>query len=138
VSIWPPGKEPGQGSGEILVYRASGIDPHYLFFVLKSELGLNQIIDVTAGSTHPRADAEVVDEICIPRLDEQIETKIGAFVRQAHTLWYESQELLPHARADVQSLIDGTLDEKRLIAESDEITAWLTAHPLPESERNSP
>lgn len=137
VSIWPCAKAPGRGSGELLVYRATEIDSHYLFFVLKSQLGLNQVIDVTAGSTHPRADAEVVDEVFIPRLDENAELEIGALVRAAHMFWYEAHDLLPRAKADVEALIDGTLDEKRLLDQGEEIIAWLAAHPLPESERNT-
>jgi len=134
VTVWPDTKGPGIGSGELLVYRARTIDPHYLFFVLKSQLGLNQVIDVTSGSTHPRVDAEVVDGIRIPRLNESDEVEIGDLVRQAHTCWYEAQDLLPQSRRDVEALINGTLDERRLRREDADIAAWLESNPIPESD----
>jgi len=132
VAIWPEHWEAGSGSGELLTYRAKpGIDPHYLFFVLKSPLGLFQVIDVTAGSTHPRVDAEVVDDILIPRLAEDVEAEIGSLVRESHGAWYASAELISKAKADVEALIDGTLDEERLLGESAEIERWLKDNPSP-------
>jgi type I restriction enzyme, S subunit len=131
VSIWPAHHGKGRGSGELLVYRPHTIDPHYLFFVAKGPLGLNQVIDVTAGSTHPRVDAEVVDEIRIPRLDDDDEKRIGNNVRRAHACWYQTYELLPKAKSDIENLIAGTLDEATLLREGKEIAAWLDANPLP-------
>src|SRR5262249_35300362 len=69
VTIWPDNWGTGGGSGELLVYEPHDtIDPYYLFFVLKSPLGLYQVLDTTAGSTLPRLEAEVVDDIYVPRL----------------------------------------------------------------------
>lgn len=132
VTIWPSHFGNGRGSGELLVYRTSGIDPYYLFLVIKSALGLHQVIDVTAGSTHPRVDAEVVDEMLIPRLDENDEARIGEAVSRAHSFWYESQELVPSAKKDVESLVDGTLNESELLLQGEKNAAWLEANPIPE------
>ncbi len=131
VAIWPSRQSDGRGSGEFLVYRPQTIDPYYLFFVIRSTLGLHQVIDVTAGSTHPRVDAAVVDQMLIPRLDESDEAKIGATVARAHSFWYESQELLPEAKRDVECLLDGTLDQRRLLERAKEISAWLESNFAP-------
>jgi type I restriction enzyme S subunit len=132
VTIWPESWATGGGSGELLAYRANeDVNPYYLFFVLKSPLGLFQVLDVTAGSTLPRVESEVVDSILIPRLTTDAEMQIGAFVRDAHAAWYASAELIPAAKAAVESLIDGTLDEERLLGESAEIETWLKKNPGP-------
>jgi hypothetical protein len=44
--------------------------------------------------------------------------------------------LVPRAKADVEAMIDGTLEEDSLLKEGEAIAEWLAAHPLPESERN--
>ena len=58
VAIWE--KKRGLGSTGLLVYRPIlDINRYYLYLVLKSPLGLYQIIDVTSGSTYPRVDEHV-------------------------------------------------------------------------------
>lgn len=131
VAIWPEHRGDGRGSGELLVYRPLSINSHYLFLLIKSTLGLHQIIDVTAGSTHPRVDAEVVDQILIPRLGDDVENDIGSLVSNAHSYWYECQLLLPQVKNDVESLLDGTLDEARLVKEGKDIALWLESNPMP-------
>jgi type I restriction enzyme, S subunit len=131
VAIWPTQQGPGKGSGELLVYRSQSIDPYYLFLIAKSPLGLNQVIDVTAGSTHPRVDVEVVDEIRVPRLHEAVEKRIGSKVRCAHSHWYQAQGLVPSAKMDIEALLTGTLDEGSLLREGNEISSWLDSNSLP-------
>lgn len=132
VTIWPESWATGSGSGELLAYRTNeDVNPYYLFFVLKSPLGLFQVLDVTAGSTLPRVESEVVDSILVPRLTGDAEMQIGALVQDAHAAWYASADLIPEAKAAVESLIDGMLDEERLLAESAGIEAWLKKNPSP-------
>lgn len=135
VAIWPKHREDGSGSGELLVYHvASGINPYYLFFVLKSPLGLYQVLDVTSGSTHPRVDTEVVDSIRIPRLGQDIEEEIGHLVLKSHECWYGAHELIPLAKSDVEDLINGTLGKEQLLTEGEEIARWLEVSPSPSSQ----
>jgi type I restriction enzyme S subunit len=135
VAIWPDSRGVGFGSGELIVYESNGgLDPDYLFFILKSPLGLYQVLDTTAGSTLPRVEAEIVDEIVIPRLDPKIEQQIGQCVRDAHEAWYAASALIPAAKADVEALIDGTLTESALLAEGEEIEHWLKENPSPYSK----
>ena len=130
VAIWRNGE--AVGSTELVIYRSnSDCDPHYLFFVLKSALGLYQVIDVTSGSTHPRVDEDVIDDILIPRLDQAAEKEIARMVAQAFDNWYEASELIPKAKADVEALIDGSLDENALLTEGNQIEQWLTENPGP-------
>ena len=138
VAIWPDSRGVGFGSGELLVYESNGaIDPDYLFFILKSPLGLYQVLDTTAGSTLPRVEAEIVDDIVIPRLDPKIEQQIGQYVRDAHEAWYLASTLIPAAKADVEALIDGTLNESALLTEGEEIERWLKENPSPYPKERS-
>jgi len=122
----------GVGSPELLVYRPSeGIDPHYLYLVLKCPLGLYQVIDVTSGSTHPRVDANVVDGIRVPRVGETNEKRIGDLVRAAFGHWTNAPAFVHGARTTIESLIDGTLDEPALLAEGEAIEQWLVDNPSP-------
>ena len=132
VTIWPNSWDNGFGSGELLVYRPNVniINPYYLFFALKSYIGLYQIIDVTSGSTHPRVDAEVVDSIHIPRLGDEEEERIGGLVLGAFSKWFKAQQLVPAAISDIEAIIDGTLDTERLASESKKIERWLEVNPI--------
>jgi type I restriction enzyme S subunit len=130
VTIWTGAT--GVGSPELLVFRPKGnIDPHYLFTTLKSPLGLYQVIDVTSGSTHPRVDEEVVAGIRVPRLPDDLESQIGDLARSALSAWKQAPSLVDAARLGVEALIDGTLDEAALLAESDAIERWLAENPSP-------
>ncbi|MGE5389788.1 MAG: restriction endonuclease subunit S [Deltaproteobacteria bacterium] len=130
VSICPKHIGKASGSGELLVYQTKGeIDPYYLFFMLRNPICLYQVIDVTTGSTHPRVDSELVDNILIPIIDEN--EKIAGWVQTAHQYWYESSEQILNAILKIESLIEGTLDEEKLLAESAEIEQWLNDNPSP-------
>jgi hypothetical protein len=126
VSIWPTGRAPATGSGELLIYRSRGqIDPYYLFFVVKSPLGLYQVIDVTSGSTHPRVDAGVVDSILIPRVKPEQEVVVGTAVREAIAAWYTVPSLIAEARSDVAAILDGSMDVGTVLEHGRKIECWL-------------
>jgi len=133
VSIWPIAWGDGCGSGELLVYRPNKdiINPYYLFFILKSYIGLYQVVDVTSGSTHPRVDAKVVDSIKIPRFGDVEEENIGNLVFTSLSYWYESQQLIPESITNIEALIDGTLNIDKLLTEGKEIEHWLKENPSP-------
>jgi type I restriction enzyme, S subunit len=131
VAIWPQKSSPGIGSGELLVYSAKDIDPYYLFFVLKSNVCLKQVVDVTSGSTHPRVDEEVVDDILVPRFNTDIESSISDAVRNAHQYWYGAMSDIARAKDDVEGLLAGRINEASLLTESDVIEKWLAANPSP-------
>lgn len=138
VAIWPEHWSIGTGSGELLVYEAGDkIDSYYLFFILKSPLGLYQIVDVTAGSTLPRVDSDVIEEIRIPRLSSDAEARIAELVREAHRAWYESQELIPMAKANVEAIIAGNLNESALLLEGEEIQEWLRQNIGPSTKQRT-
>lgn len=138
VAIWPSDWPTGTGSGELVVLKPKGdVDSHFLFFMLKSPLGLYQIFDVTAGSTLPRVESDVITDIRIPRMSEDKERSIGNSVRASHKYWYESLSLISAAKSDVLALIDGFLDRSTLMTESTMIEQWLNENPRSGKEMSS-
>lgn len=98
----------GVGSAELLTYEVMNeTHPGYVFFILKSGLGMFQVIDVTSGSTHPRVDAEVVDDILVPRLGDELEASIGQCVESAFESWESARRLFDEARALTRSFVEG-------------------------------
>lgn len=77
-------------------------------------------------------DLSHVERIAIPQPSPDVQSAIGDAVRSAHRFTREAELLIVSAKADVEALIDGTLDQAKLLAEDTAIDAWLAAHPRPE------
>lgn len=106
--------------------------PYLLAAVLRSNWIRVQASFLTRSSSLSRRR---LDEADLPRLlipwhttgIEELDLRLADAVSARH----DSVSLVAAAKADVEALIDGTLDEKRLLEEGEEIAAWLAAHPLP-------
>ena len=117
VAICPDHLTQACGSTELLVYRAHRTTlPYYVFFVLKSNLGLFQVLDATTGSTLPRIDPEIVDDILIPMIAREDQAIIERNVRWAFQLRHQASQLVSEAKADVEALIEGRLDVDGIMA----------------------
>jgi len=117
VSICPPHVKQASGSTELLVYRTDkAVLPYYVFFVLKSNVGLYQIVDVTTGSTLPRVDPEVVDDALVPSISVEHQQVIDSNVKHALALRHQASQLVREAKADVEALIEGLLDADGIVA----------------------
>jgi len=117
VSICPDHLAEAAGSTELLTYRANDdVDPYYVFFVLKSPLVLNQVIDITSGSTHPRVAPELIDDVVVPLVPPPDRAAIAASARSALVLTHRATSLVEEAKADVEALIDGTLDTNAILS----------------------
>lgn len=117
VAICPEHLQEVAGSTELVTYRArAGVDPYYVFFVLKSPLVLNQVIDITSGSTHPRVDPDLIDDVLVPMAEASVQKRIGRLARAALELMRRATLLVEEAKADVEALIEGTLDVEAILA----------------------
>lgn len=117
VTICPDHIKEACGSTELLVYRAKrNVHPYYLFFILKSSLGLFQIIDLTTGSTLPRVDPEIIDDLLIPLLTEQIQEEIDRKVRKTFYLLHTARNLINQSQSDVEALIENRLPVDQILA----------------------
>jgi len=117
VSICPAYISQGCGSTELLVYRCRrSVMSYYVFFAIKSNVGLYQIIDTTTGSTLPRVDPEIVDDLLVPIIPWGQQVAIDRNVRQVFTLRHRASQLAREAKADVEALIEGRLDVDGILA----------------------
>lgn len=117
VAICPEHLEEAAGSTELVTYRAKpDVDPYYVFFVLKSPLVLNQVIDITSGSTHPRVDPDLIDDVLVPLAEAAVQKRIGRLARAALELMRRATLLVEEATADVEALIEGTLDVQAILS----------------------
>jgi type I restriction enzyme S subunit len=117
VAICPEHLERAAGSTELVTYRAKpGVDPYYVFFVLKSPLVLNQVIDITSGSTHPRVDPNLIDDVLVPMAETSTQEQIGRLARAALELMRRAALLVEEANTDVEALIEGTLEVPAILA----------------------
>ena len=86
VAICPKYIGNALGSTEFVVMESKNIDKYFLYSVLKSNVALKQVIDITTGSTLPRIDSEDVLNILIPIPSPEIQKYIGDKVRRAEEL----------------------------------------------------
>ncbi|MDD5367599.1 MAG: hypothetical protein PHQ40_00820 [Anaerolineaceae bacterium] len=116
VSVCPPYLDKASGSTELMVYRPNQqIPAFYLFFVVKSNLALYQIVDVTVGSTLPRVDPDVIDDLLIPRIGVDRENKIDEEVRRMFWLLNKASYLLLQANQDVYALLEDRLNSQSIL-----------------------
>lgn len=111
VAICPDHLKQAAGSTELVTYRAkTGVDPFYLFFVLKSPLVLNQVIDITSGSTHPRVDPGLIDTVLVPLVQKSTQKRIGESIQTSLETMRRATLLVGEAKADVEALLEDNLD----------------------------
>jgi type I restriction enzyme S subunit len=113
VAICPKYIGNALGSTEFVVMESKNIDKYFLYSVLKSNVALKQVIDITTGSTLPRIDSEDVLNILVPIPSPEIQKYIGDKVRRAEELREEAITL--------QKDIDILLEVDMLLEETDRI-----------------
>jgi type I restriction enzyme S subunit len=103
VAICPKYIGNALGSTEFVVMESKNIDKYFLYSVLKSNVALKQVIDITTGSTLPRIDSEDVLNILIPIPSPEIQKYIGDKVRRAEELREEAKRLKEEAEEIIES-----------------------------------
>ena len=77
---------------------------------------LSQVAEIATGD-RPRVDGEFVDEIVVPCPDEVVRHQIGTAYQSSFVLRRRADGLLQQAITDVETLIDGNLDEAACVAQ---------------------
>jgi type I restriction enzyme S subunit len=105
---------------------------HLVAAVLRSNWVRVQASFLTRSSSLSRRRLQEEDllKVLIPWKDDQTVELNGAMAA-ATGAREEAAHLVTRAKADVESVIDGTLDDGRLLAESAEIETWLRKNPSP-------
>jgi hypothetical protein len=103
---------------------------HLIAAVLRSNWIRVQASFLTRSSSlsRRRLQEEELLKVLIPWSDEQT-VELNCRMAAATGAREEAAQLVTRAKADVESLIDGTLDEGRLLAESADIEVWLHNNP---------
>ena len=104
------------GSPEFLVYDFDGLDAYYAALCLRQPWALAQVAEIATGD-RPRVDGEFVDEVVVPWPVEPIRHQIGQLYQSSFAFRRRADRLVHQAVADVESLIDGKLDEAACLAE---------------------
>ena len=126
----------GSTVARIRIIDQNEISPHYLEFALNHPVLQIQIQSFSTGMAQPHITQEWIAQLTIPRCvrEDEIETLISKH-HEAQTL---SIELINKAKKEIESLIDGSLNTKKLLSDSHEIEQWLAANPSPYAqERNN-
>jgi len=124
VTICPQSINEALASTEFCIFEARNIDKYYLFAVLKSNVGLFQVIDITTGSTLPRLDTEDILNILIPIPSPEIQKYIGDKVRKAEELREEAKRL----KKEAEEILNNELNVKELLIKIDRYTekhSWI-------------
>ena len=115
------------------IYRITpnaDIDPSYLAAILVSPIGTLQKKRAAANSVISYLSLDFLNALRIPRCGDD-EATIADGIRTYVDHTYCARALVEGAKRDVETLIEGTLDESKLLAESAEIECWLASHPAP-------
>lgn len=92
VAICPKNIKNIIGSTELAVLESTNVvDNYFLFTVLKSKIGYNQVVDIPSGSTLPRIQTDDILDILVPIPSPEIQKYIGDKVRKAEKLRGEVQ-----------------------------------------------
>lgn len=132
IAIVPDGVHYAVCSSGFSVIRAHDLPTaYYLRACLLSDVATHQLMRWNTGAVYPAIDRRVPLSVLVPRLrKEQIEEIGGSLHRSAKDLALAT-DLANRARACIEALIDGTLDEPVLLGESTEIESWLNQTPSP-------
>lgn len=94
-------------SGDLLRLRVKPeINPHYLLFVLDHHIGQVQFNRWITGSTNGHLAPSDIKRVLVPRLKEEVETRIAALVEESLAKRVESEALLELAKTRVEQLIE--------------------------------
>ncbi|MCB1064563.1 MAG: hypothetical protein KDN20_16800 [Verrucomicrobiae bacterium] len=117
------------------IYRMTvtdDIDPYYLASFLVSTTGVLQKRRAAANSVISYLSVDFLNDLRIPRLEEEEEVAIASEFRSFVRHTSESRKLVVQAKKDVEALIEGTLVESSLLEDSAKIEQWLEDNPAPE------
>jgi type I restriction enzyme, S subunit len=108
----------------------------YIRACLTHDIATHQLMRWNTGATYPAIDRSVPLQVLIPHPGEDRIREIGQQLIQASQNNRSSKILIRQAKADIEALIDGILDEEQLLSEGEEIARWLDANPCPREQEH--
>lgn len=111
-------------SPEFAILESKDLPPHYLAFVLRSDLVYRQMIHLGKGtsSSRRRIDEEELLELEIPVISGA--SQIATLEKRRQKLIYRAFQLTAEAKADVEALIEGKLDTDAIMSGKLKAPTW--------------
>jgi type I restriction enzyme, S subunit len=131
IAIVPDGVARAVCSSGFAVLRADDIAiAYYIRGCLLNDIATHQLMRWNTGATYPAIERWVPLEVRIPDVGTERMKEIGSALHESSRAMAIASGLVQTAKADVEALIDGTLNESDLLAESEEIERWLKENPV--------
>lgn len=108
-------------------------NPYYIAAFLNCEWGAAQVRRRANVGTRIGLDFPSVLSLKIPQIEQSEQETIGTHAQLYGDYLTQSAAFVEEAKGAVEALLDGTLDEQKLMTNSTEIEQWLEAHPSPYS-----
>jgi type I restriction enzyme S subunit len=103
-------------TGFAVVRPASKTDAFFLLAVLRHPASTAQLMRCNTGSAYPAIEESVFPQIWIPGAKPETRKSLGARELRRTTLLQTAVDLVDQAKADVEALIEGTLDVQAILA----------------------
>ncbi|SDD58717.1 restriction endonuclease subunit S domain-containing protein [Actinokineospora iranica] len=105
-------------TGFAVVRAVSKTDAFFLLAVLRHPASTAQLMRCNTGSAYPAIEESVLPQIWIPGAKPGTRKSLGARELRRTTLLQTAVDLVDQAKADVEALIEGTLDAQAILAET--------------------
>ena len=122
-------------SSMIAVLLQEDQDPYFYSLFFRSDVGFPLLYAIQKTTAQPTIATDELATVRVPVPPREVQAGIGAKMREAESYQYMQVSYLHAARSDVEALINGTLDETKLLSDGDEIEDWLKQNPRPRAER---
>jgi type I restriction enzyme S subunit len=120
-------------TGFAVVRPGSKTDAFFLLAVLRHPASTAQLMRCNTGSAYPAIEESVLPQIWIPGAKPGTRKSLGARELRRTTLLQTAVDLVDQAKADVEALIEGTLDVQAILARTVKAP---TADDIPELAEN--
>ena len=102
-----------------------------LAFYLNSAAARYLQEQIAYGAVQLQLSQDELGELPVPNFPPEAARQIGDGYRKWRDSLDEACDLVTAAKKAIEELVDGTLDEDRVVAESAEIESWLEGNPSP-------
>lgn len=90
------------------------INPHYLSYILNSDIIKAQISYYLSGIAQPHINQEFIKLLEIPLLPVEVQRFMGEYLYLYEEYMFKSIELIKDAKKDIEELIEGKFDESKI------------------------
>lgn len=97
-------------SGFAVVRATNKRDAYFLLAVLRHQASTAQLMRYNTGSAYPAIEESVLPQVWIPGANPEVRVALGTREFRRTTMQQMSVDLVNRAKADVEALLQGTLD----------------------------